>query len=95
MRKRDPRTGKRLRDAHTPTVRSHTKHQAYSHSIHTEYMVKTHAGPMLVASISVSPHEPCLLNLVGHIFLESSTPLIPTVFSHTFLCSFPSSKTEI
>jgi hypothetical protein len=36
--------------------------------------VKTHAGPVHAASVSLSSYEPCLVDSEGHVLLVSSIP---------------------
>lgn len=55
----------------TSTVRILTKHQASSHNIYAEDQVQTHAGPV-VATVSVSPYEPYLVDSVGHVLVSPS-----------------------
>ena len=49
------------------------------HKLYAEDLVLTHTGPVLVVSVSVSSHEPCLLDSLGCVVLVSLTPLAPTV----------------
>ena len=48
------------------------KHQANSHSLYSENLVAIHAGPVLAASVSVRPCDPCLADLMNHILLLSA-----------------------
>lgn len=48
------------------------KHQANNYSTYTEDtedLEQTYVGPVLASSVSVSPYEPCLVVLVGHVLL--------------------------
>lgn len=73
--KRVPRAGERVRDTPTSTVRSTTNTPSKTITA----CVHTHAASMIVASISMSPYESCLLYSEGCVFLVSSTPLAPTI----------------
>lgn len=55
--------------------------QANSHDIYAEVLVQTLPGSLLVASFSVSQYEPCLVDWVYRILLESMTRLSPTRLS--------------
>lgn len=49
-------------------------HQANSHNIYAEDLSRTHAGPVLADSVSVSPYEPQLVDSVGSVLLMFSIP---------------------
>jgi hypothetical protein len=53
--------------------------------LYTTDLVQTHVDPMNAASVSVSPYQTYLVDLVDHILLLSSTP------SDSYSLSFPSS----
>lgn len=48
---------------------------------------------LFAASVSVSSHEPCLVDYVGSVLLVSSTPLAPTILPLFLLQGSPSSTT--
>lgn len=49
------------------------KHKTGNDNIHTEDLLETHADPVLVESVSVSPQESCLVESGGHLFPVYST----------------------
>lgn len=55
------------------TVMSPTK-TPNSHNKYTEDLMQTLASPLFAASVSVKPHEPCLVDSVGYVLLVSSIP---------------------
>lgn len=60
----------------SPAVRTPTKRQANSHGIYTEDLVQTLAGPVLSASVSVSPYENLILlqgREIGQISIKIKT----------------------
>lgn len=52
-------------DTLTPTLRSPTEHQANSHNILAKDLVKTHTGPLLAKTVSVSQYEPLFVDPVA------------------------------
>lgn len=46
------------------------KNQDHNYNIHTENLVQTR--PLVAASVSLSPYEHCLVDLVGSAFVVSS-----------------------
>lgn len=50
------------------------KNAKLSDITYADDLVQTCAGPTLVASVSVSPCECCLVDLVGHVLLVSAIP---------------------
>lgn len=63
-RKWVPRAGKRIRNIHAPTTRNPTKDPAKNKTIGSEDSMK---NPMFVASVSVNPCEPYLVDWVTHV----------------------------
>ena len=61
------------------------KHQASNCNMYEEDLVQTHADSLLVASVSVRPCEPCLVDLGGHALLVSP------IFSDSYNLSSSSS----
>lgn len=55
------------------------KHQAVNHKVYAEDLAQTHSGCMIASSVSMSSHDPCLVDAVGCVCLVSLTPLVPTV----------------
>lgn len=66
-RKRFPRAGKNVRDTPIPTVWSPTKKNPNlnNHDIYIEEIGQIHSVSMIFASVSVSSHEPYLVDSVG------------------------------
>lgn len=40
----------------------------YNQSTYAKKLIQTHAGPMIVASVSMNFYEPCLVDFVGYVF---------------------------
>lgn len=60
----------RVRDMPPPTslwLGVSQKHQVNSHNVSAENLMQTQAGPMLVASIFLSPWKPRLVDLMAHV----------------------------
>ena len=74
--------GKGVSDSptHTPVVGSRTKKHTKLHNnnIFTEDLAQTLTGSVFVASVSVSPYEPCLVDSVAHGLL-SLNPLASAI----------------
>lgn len=51
--------------------------------MYAEDLVQTKAGSMVVASVSVSSIEPCLVDSEDHVLMLSWTPLAPTILQHS------------
>lgn len=48
----------------TPTFRNTQKHQVHNHNIYADDLPQTQRGAAIVASVPVSPHEHCLVDLL-------------------------------
>lgn len=83
--------GKEQEISPTSTVRSPPKHQTNNPSIYVENLVKTNTGSVIITSVSVIPHEPCLVDSIGHTLQVSWTPLAPKIPSTPLLKGSPSS----
>jgi hypothetical protein len=70
--------GKRVREPYPTNL------QLNNYSMHAEGRVQIHKGPQAAASGPVSPCEPWLIDFVGHVFLLSTSPLVPTILSALF-----------
>ena len=75
-RKRVPRAGEESETQ--PLFESHKNSKLYNHNMYAEDLAQTHTGSMSVASVSVSPYEPRLVDSVDHVIMVSSIPLAPS-----------------
>lgn len=62
------------------TPPSHKNTKFHNHKVLVEDLVQTHTGSVIVASVSVSAYEPCLVNSVGCVLLA----LDPSDFLNSF-----------
>lgn len=78
--KRGPkRRQKSLRQPNFLCQESHQNTKLHNHDIYATGLVQTHAAPMIASSVSVSLHEPCLLDSPSHALPMSLSPLFYTV----------------
>lgn len=63
------------------SVRSPTQTTSYT-TIYSEDLGQTYVSFVIIAFVSVSPYEPCLVDSVG--FLVTSTPQAPTILPPLF-----------
>lgn len=67
------------RYTYSQLIRIPPKHQENSHNIDVEDLMQTHTGPILAASVSVSPCDAWLLESLT-MFPHAPSTLIPTIF---------------
>lgn len=72
--KESKKLAKELEAHPLPLLGALQKHQANSRGIYTEDLLQTQADPVLAASFSASPFEPCLIDSVGYVLLVSPIP---------------------
>lgn len=53
--------------------------------------MQTNTGFVIITSVSLSPHEPCLVDSIAHTLQVSWTPLTPKIPSTPLLRGYPSS----
>lgn len=82
--KRVPRADKSQRNKPPPTGGNSTKHQTNSHNLFAEDLVQTHE---LAASVSASPYEAYLGDLVGRVLFVSS--ILFGFYNRSFPSGFP------
>lgn len=64
-KKKDPRQMSQ-RQPYSHCQESPPKHQANNHNVDAEALVQTHAGTIIVNSVSVRPQSPCLADFRSH-----------------------------
>lgn len=76
----------------TPISRGpHKNTKLQNHNTYAEDLAQTQMGSLIVASVSVRPHEASLLGSVVCVLMMSLTTLVPTTLSPHLLQGFPGS----
>jgi hypothetical protein len=77
-----------LETAPALTVRNPTRRSIYTTVTNAEGLGKSHAGFLVVSTVSRSPYEPKLVNFVGFLLI-SSIPLVFTILPPPPSTGFP------